>query len=69
MHLVSRRSLNIFLVNFFNGSGRVESGRVDPKMGRVTGQFVFASDKKNQVQVRYFLGRVGLENSDPYCHV
>ena len=40
--------------------------------GRVIGQSVFTSDKKNHVQVRYFQvgsGQVGSENSDPYCHV
>ena len=36
---------------------------------RVTGQPIFASGKKNWVQVRYFLGWVGLENSNPFCHV
>ena len=64
MHLVSERNKNIFLVNFFNESGHrlSESGWVDPtkKLDRVTGQLVFASSQKNQVRVRYFLGRVEL---------
>ena len=34
-----------------------------------TGQPIFASGQKNRVRVRYFSGRVGSENSDPFCHV
>ena len=44
------------------------SGWVDlQKSGRVTGQPVFVSGQKNRIRVMFF--RVGLENSDPYCHV
>ena len=49
---------------------RVQVGSGWPEnMGRVMGQPVFALGQKIRVQVRYFLGQVGLENSDPFCYV
>ena len=67
MHLVSECNKNIFLVNFFNGSGHRLSGSgwVDPtkKLDRVTGQLVFASDQKIEFRSSIFWvgsGRVGL---------
>ena len=51
-------------------SGRVGLTR-KKKSGRVTGQPVFALGKKKSGsgQVFFEWSRVGLENSDPYCHV
>ena len=45
---------------------QVESSLPAKNTGQVTGQPVFALDQKNQVHVRNFSGRVGLENSDPF---
>ena len=46
------------------------------RLGRITSQIVFASGKKKSSSGRFFFfwdrvgsGRIGSENSDPFCHV
>ena len=59
MHLVSGRSLSIFLANFFQ------------QVGSWVNSFLLGV-KKNQVWVMYFLvglGWVKSENLDPYCRI